>query len=417
MLTSRADGNRSPVGIVACCRVAPEDEISRGFFEVVFMLSGTGKRVAVLVETDDSWGRQVVESIARFAHENHWTLLICPRDEQHRLRLPTRWKGDGAIVSLRDAAFARHVKGARVPAVDVSIQMPEEQWLGRVATDDSARAAMAVEHFRARQFEHFACYSPPIGRYSHDRALAFQREVERLGFQCSLFTAANNRNAGWEGNQSQVAQWLKSLPRPLAVFAADPYPARQLIEICQHEGLRVPDDIAVLSGDTDDLLCNIASPRISSVELACHKIGLSACEMLSSMMEGGSIPGAPVLVPPLRVIARHSTEILAVEDRDLAQIVQYIRDRAAEGIRVSDILRAFPISRRSLEQRFRNVLGRSPAEEIRRTRLQHARKLLVETDMSVAEVATASGVCSGAQLASAFRRYLGIRPSALREGR
>jgi LacI family transcriptional regulator len=117
------------------------------------------------------------------------------------------------------------------------------------------------------------------------------------------------------------------------------------------------------------------------------------------------------------VIARHSTEILAVEDRDLAQIVQYIRDRAAEGIRVSDILRAFPISRRSLEQRFRNILGRSPAEEIRRTRLQHARKLLVETDLSVAEIATASGVCSGAQLASAFRRYLGIRPSALREGR
>lgn len=381
------------------------------------MLDRQAKRVAVLIETDDSWGREVVESIARYSHENHWALLISPRDAQHRLRLPSRWKGDGAIVSLRDAALQKHVKSAGVPAVDVAIQMPNEHWLGRVATDDDARAAMAFDHFRSRHFEHFACFSPPIGRYSDDRAYAFQREAERAGFVCNIFTPPKNKNVGWDGNQALVAAWLKSLPRPLAVFAADPYPARQLIEICQMEGLRIPDDIAVLAGDTDDLLCNIATPRISSVELACHKLGRTACEMLNAIMSGGPIPKDPVLIPPLRVIARHSTEILAVEDRDLAQIVQYIRDRAAEGIRVSDILRAFPISRRSLEQRFRNILGRSPAEEIRRTRLQHARKLLVETDMSVAEIATASGVCSGAQLASAFRRYLGIRPSALREGR
>jgi LacI family transcriptional regulator len=381
------------------------------------MLSGTGKRVAVLVETDDSWGREVVESIARFGHENHWSLLLSPRDDQHRLRLPARWNGDGAIVSLRDHALCRHVKAAGVPAVDVAIQQPDERWLGRVATDDDARAAMAFEHFQSRHFENFACYSPPIGRYSHDRALAFQRVASRAGYACDIFTATKNKQGGWDGNQAAVAIWLRSLPKPLAVFAADPYPARQLIEICQLEGLRIPDEIAVLAGDTDDLLCNIASPRISSVELATHKIGRTACEVLKSIMEGGPVPQQPTLIPPLRVIARHSTEILAVEDRDLAQIVQYIRDRAAEGIRVSDILRAFPISRRSLEQRFRNILGRSPAEEIRRTRLQHARKLLVETDMSVAEIATASGVCSGAQLASAFRRYLGIRPSALREGR
>jgi LacI family transcriptional regulator len=381
------------------------------------MLSGPGRRVAILVETDDSWGRDVVESIARFAHDNHWSLLISPRDAQHRLRLPSRWKGDGVIVSLRDTALLKHVKSARVPAVDVSIQMPEERWLGRVATDDSARAAMAFEHFQSRHFENFACYSPPIGRYSHDRALAFQRVAQAHGFPCSLFTSPKSKQGGWDGNQTAVANWLKSLSKPLAVFAADPYPARQLIEICQLEGVRIPDEIAVLAGDTDDLLCNIASPRISSVELACHKIGRAACELLATLMDGQPVPRDPILIPPLRVIARHSTEILAVEDRDLAQIVQYIRDRAAEGIRVSDILRAFPISRRSLEQRFRNILGRSPAEEIRRTRLQHARKLLVETDMSVAEVATASGVCSGAQLASAFRRYLGIRPTALREGR
>lgn len=376
------------------------------------------RRVAVLIEADDTWGRNVVESVARFAHAERWALLISPRDQQRRLRLPLGWKGDGAIVALRDPSMVRHVRAAKIPAVDVSTIMPRETWLGRVVTDDDARAELAFGHFRERQLEHFACYAPPIGRYSFQRVVAFRSVVERAGFACSVFGGpAGGRRPPREDDYRLVAGWLRALPRPLAVFAADPYPARQLAEICQWEGIRIPDDVALLAGDTDDLLCNMAAPRISSVELAGHQIGLEACRLLKRLMNGADVPARPKLIRPLRVIARHSTEVLAIDDPDVAQVLRYIREHVAEGIRVSDIVRVFPLSRRRLEQRFRALLGRTPAEEIRRSRLEHARRLLVETDLSVSAVAAASGVCSGAQLASAFRKYLGTRPSALREGR
>lgn len=120
------------------------------------------RQVAVLIETDDSWGRDVVEAIARFAHSARWSILIAPRDGQRRLRLPRGWKGNGILVSLRDRSMVRHIRNAGLPAVDVSMSFPKETWLGRVATDDAARARMAFEHFRARAFEHFAFWPSTI---------------------------------------------------------------------------------------------------------------------------------------------------------------------------------------------------------------------------------------------------------------
>jgi LacI family transcriptional regulator len=375
------------------------------------------RRVAVLIEADDTWGRTIVESIARYAHAARWALLISPKDQQRRLRFPAGWRGDGAIVALRDRSMARHVRLARIPAVNVSTIMPDEAWLGRVVTDDDARARLALEHFRERRLEHFVCYAPPVGRYSMLRVFAFVKAVEAEGFACSVFPDPAARRPAWQDEFRLVARWLRAQPRPLAVFAADAHPARQLAEICHWEGIGVPDEVAILAGDTDELMCNLAAPRISSVELANDEIGREACRLLARLMKGAPVPKSPVQIPPLRVVARHSTEVLAIDDADVAQALRYIRDHATEGLRVRDLLAVVPLSRRRLEQRFREVLGRTPAQEIRRFRLQHARNLLIDTDLSVSAVAAASGVSSGSQLATAFRKYLGVRPTRLREGR
>lgn len=371
------------------------------------------KRIAVLIETDDSWGREVVRSIASYAQQENWALLIGPRDQQRRLRLPGVWKGDGVLASLRDQGMVRHLRQSGLPAVDVSNMMPQETWLGRVVTDDDARARMVFDHFRSRHLTHFAGYAPPLGRYSPQRMVAFRQIVEQAGMDCSIYDAMNERT-GWEDDHRRVLKWLKRLPRPLAVFAADPYSARQLVEICQWEGIRIPDDVAVLAGDTDELLCNIAWPRLSSLELDCYQIGQQACRMLSGFLAGEPVPTSPLLLPPLHVIPRHSTETLAIDDPDVAEVLRYIRLHATEGIRVSDLLRVFPVSRRTLELRFRELLQRTPAEEIRRTRLLRARDLLLHSDLTVDAVARASGIGSGAQLASDFRKHFGIRPSELR---
>ncbi len=378
-------------------------------------LSKRPRHVGILVETDDSWGRNIVEAVCKFGSANGWTLLISPRDSQGRLRLPNVWNGDGVIASLKNAPSVRHVKNLRLPVVDVGIMVPKHDWLARVATDDAVRGKMAFEHFRDRGLKHFACYAPPIGRYSDVRPAAFANAVASGGYQCAMYDAAGDDESGWLTNYSSVRRWLSTLPRPLGVFAADPYPARQLIEICSAESIGIPDEVAVLSGDDDELLCNVASPQISAVELASHRIGETAAKLLAKMMSGGVAPKRETLVPPLRVRARHSTDILAMPDSEIAGVLEYIRDRAPRGITVADLLKAFPISRRRLEQRFRAELNRSPAEEIRRVRMAYVGRMLLDSDKPVATIASDAGFSTGASLSQAFRQYFGTTPGEYRQ--
>lgn len=375
------------------------------------------RHIGILVETEDTWGRNVVEAVCRFALAVGWTVLIAPRDDQGRLRVPKVWNGHGVIASLRNQATVRHVKGLRLPVVDVAMMTKKQDWHARIATDDQARAILALEHLRGRGINHFACYAPPIGRYSDVRSRAFQALVEDSGSTCAMYVGDHEESSGWLTNYTRVRRWLAKLPKPLGVFAADPYPARQLVEICATASISIPDDIAVVSGDDDELLCNIASPQISSVELASHRIGETAARQLQKLIRGAAIPKETTLIPPLRIRPRQSTDILAIDDPQFAAILRFIRQNAKDGIGVADVLKVFPISRRSLEQRFQKRVRYSPAEEIRRARFEHVCHLLLETGQSIATIADQSGFASGAGLSRAFQRHFGETPGQYRQSR
>lgn len=367
---------------------------------------------------DDTWGRRVVEAIAQHAHASNWNLLIGPRDVQRRLRLPRQWSGDGVIASLRDQSMARHLKQSGLPAVDVSITMPRERWLGRVATDDARRARMAFEHLRERGIERFACYSPPIGRYPDGRGSEFARVVEDAGYECQVFTTpSSRRGSGLLADHRRASAWLATLDKPIGIFASDAYPARQLAEVCERSVVRIPDDVALVAGDTDELLCDVARPQITSLQLACHRIGSEACRMLAGLMEGTEVNAEPLLLPPVRVVHRHSTDVLAIADEEVAEVLRFIRDNATRGIEVRDLLEEFPVSRRGLEVKFKRLVGRSPGAEMRRVRLEHARKLLLSTEQSIDSIARAVGMSGGPALSHAFRKHLGVTPGQLRERR
>ncbi|PQO41096.1 xylose operon transcription regulator XylR [Blastopirellula marina] len=371
------------------------------------------RRVAVLIETDDTWGRSVVRAIGKYASENHWRLLIAPRDAQQRLRLPRRWQGDGVITHMRTRTLVTHLRRAGLPTVDVSIMFPGENWVGRVITDDQVRSQMAVNHFRERGIEHFACYAPQMGRYSPQREELFAQAVRDAGYTCETFRAKGVRE-GWSIEPAPVINWLSKLKRPLGLFASDPYPARQIAEICETAGLRIPDEIAILAGDDDDLICNLGFPSLSAVQLACTTLGKTAAGLLTQLMEGEPIPAEPIKIPPLQVCPRHSTDLLAINDPELQAILRYIHENVDQGIQVKQVLRKFAISRRNLEQRFRAELGRSPAELIRGLRLDMAKRLLIETDLSIAEASRMCGFTSKAHFSVSFHQQFGSPPSTWR---
>ncbi len=373
------------------------------------------RHIAILAETNHTFNRTVVQAVAEHAETfGSWMLLVSPHDRQGRIRLPAGWSGDGIITRLDSRAMAAHVRETGVPAIDFDTVMMEETWLGRVCTDDAERARLALEHFLDRGFEHFAYFAPRSNLYSPLRGRAFQSAVEAAGHPCAIYRPDRSK-LSWEEQQRLVSQWLYELPRPVAVFSADAQCGHRLREICQWIGIRVPDEVAILAGSTDEMMCNVTNPHLSSVELASHQVGHAAAALLEKLMNGARVPQRPTLVKPLGVITRQSTDVMAAEDEEFVIAIRFIRNYASHGINVSDVLEEVAISRRSLEQRFRKMLGRSPAEEIRRVRLEKAKDLLIHSDLSIAKVATAAGFLNAVRLDIAFRKEFDQSPLRYRQ--
>ena len=187
-----------------------------------------------------------------------------------------------------------------------------------------------------------------------------------------------------------------------------------LISICCDAGIRVPDELAILGVDDDDLLCRQSYPPLSSVRPAAEQIGFQAAQMLDELFAGKQIEDSPRRLAPIGVATRQSTDIMAVEDPELARALRFIRDSADQPIDVEDVLKQVPMNRRTLERRFRTVLGRTPLQEIRRVHIEQAKQLLVDTDLPTPNIAIASGFANASRLAIIFRKMTGMKPTEYR---
>lgn len=376
------------------------------------------RQIAILIETESTWGRSVIRGIANYADQHVlWHLLIDPRDHEHRSALPDGWRGDGVITHVSSRLQSEQLIDKGLPIVNVDDLFSDLPGVAQVITDEAARARLAVEHLVDRGFSRFAYFAPPSNRYSDSRGKALQAEAEAGGYDFHEYRPGYRagRKIGWVEQQRRVNRWLASLPRPVAILAVDAYHARQLAEICHFARIRVPDEIAILAGDSDDLLCEVSTPPLSSISLASERIGYEAAALLHGMLNGQACPSEPVLVEPHGVVSRQSTDVLSIDDPTIVQALRYIQAHAHHGIGVDDILREVPISRRSLEMQFRSYLERSPAEEIRRVRLERGRELLGRREMSITEVALACGFSNATRFGIAFRKRYDTTPRGFRK--
>jgi LacI family transcriptional regulator len=210
-----------------------------------------------------------------------------------------------------------------------------------------------------------------------------------------------------------IAAWLATLPKPVAVFSCYDNRGQQVLEACRRASLPVPEEIAVLGVDNDEVLCVLSPPPLSSIILNSRRVGWEAAALLALMMQGETFPPAPQLVPPVGIVTRQSSDILAVGDAKIAAALRYIREHACERIRVSDVLRACPMARRVLEARFRQFIGRTPRQEILRVQLNRVKELLVGTDLPVWEIAERTGF-EPEYLSVVFKQENDLAPSEYR---
>jgi LacI family transcriptional regulator len=381
--------------------------------------------IGVVLSSELYCWREVIRGISTFVTgAAQWRLELFSPLERF-VDLIRRDRIDGLLLGpVNDMAEARAaVRAVKGPAVgvvgDYFLPRTKVNVLTSVGSDDQAVGELAAEHFMTKGYRHFA-FLGTAAQWSDERCVGFERRLARDGYTLAKLNhggppAPNVRGWGLPHYGSDVFEWLAQLPRPIAVLACNDLRARELAELCRVRRIRVPDDVAILGVDNDDLQCVLAFPPISSIAVPWRRIGFEAASVLAAALEGRDPPSRDIRVPPQEVAERQSTDTVAISDPDVSAAIRFIRGNAHRPIGVEDVLAVVPAARRSLEKKFQAVLGRSPLDEIRRAHVERAKRLLVQTELSISTVAENSGFTSAAWFSKTFLDIVNQTPSQYRQ--
>ena len=328
-------------------------------------------RVALLIETSRAYGRDLLVGIAQYVRvHGPWSIEFEEGDPGEQMpEWFAGWRGDGVLARVKTTAMADALAKLRVPTVDlygglVNLKMPN------VRSDEALVGRMAAEHLLERGFRQFAFCGFNGTDWSDRRRQGFEARVGQAGFACHAFANPRPLELGPAGeyeehgarSEQEMNRWLQGLPTPIGMMACSDLRARQVLNACRSLRLAVPDDVAVVGVDKDEVLCELSEVPISSVILNTQRIGFEAAALLDRMMAGRQAPGETLLIEPRGVATRHSTDVLAVEDRQLAAALRFIREHACERIDVPALLRAVPLSRSSLNGALPKSWGAPPRQ-------------------------------------------------------
>lgn len=379
------------------------------------------RHVALLIETSGSYGRGLLQGIAKYNREHGgWSTYFRP----HGMGDPPpewlkNWKGDGMIVRIDTKAMEDLARKANVPVINLrgffqSLPFPF------LAVDNAQVTKIAFAHLSERGIRNFAFVGRPRGlNPSLDQRADFFREiVKKNNSECHIFPAiAADAHNGWEEEQDRLAEWITSLPKPVGVMACNDEAGLQVLDACRRCNAAVPDEVAVIGVDNDAPLCDLAIPPMTSVDVNAEGIGYEAAALLDRLMDGRKAPTKPVWLAPRGVLTRRSTDVIASEDEEVNRAVAYIREHACRGLQVVDVLSYMGMSRASLQQRMKTVAGRTIHQEIQRVRLNRAKELLVMSQMTIKQIARESGFASVQYMTRVFRAATDETPAKFRSSR
>lgn len=374
------------------------------------------RRVAIIPDFARRYDREVVRGISRYVQETGRWHLYVHEDPRHKITQLKQWRGDGVIANTDDPKVLETVKQMQVPVIGFGggVRDPDIFFL---STDNDAIGRIAADHLIERGFTRFAYCGYARKRsnpWSSERAKSFGDAIQAAGFECSIYHAPRKQQT-WSEILNEMSAWLRGLEKPLGLMAANDARARQVLEACREIDARVPDEIAVIGVDNDELICDLSVPPISSVIQGAERIGHEAAVILEQLMDKHQ-PGKErhFVVPPVGVATRQSTDILALEDKPVATAVRFIRENAERRIAVTDVVEQVDVSRATLETRFKEAIGRSIHAEIQRVQLQSVKKLLRETDLTIEKIARRTGFRYVQYLANVFRKHEGQTPGEYR---
>jgi LacI family transcriptional regulator len=347
-----------------------------------------------------------------------WTAF---HDDQARVETEPYWlrskKWDGVISRHTTPALVKACAALKIPLVDLNDVKPFPG-VPKIRPDNVAAGHLGAEHFLERGHQHFGFTGFVNDGWSCERRDGFLEALHLAGRTCDLFDVnyPGDLTPIWDTEQiTSVGEWLKRLPKPVAIMACNDMRAQQVITAAQALDLLVPEEVAIIGVNNDLIRCELAYPPLSSVAPNAFQSGYRAAEVLAGMLEGRKPASFDQRIEPLGVITRLSTDVLAIHDRSVAAALNFIRENACEGIKVEAVSKHAFASRSQLEKKFRQYLGRSPQAEIRRVQVAKIRQLLSETDFPLKKIAELTGFEHVEYMCVLFKRLTGDSPGSYRK--
>lgn len=389
-------------------------------------MAKTNRNVALLVESSRAYGRNLLRGIALYVRSvAKWSVLHQERTLSEGL---PAWLNpdeiDGVLARIDSKAMFDQLVKLRIPVVDLRGRFKSPR-IPRVLVNDLIVARQAAAHLRQRGFKNFAYCGFSGADYSESRLAAFAVEVTREPFFDSYMTRRSQDIASTSQvevhgieEEKRIGHWLAKLPSPCGVMVCNDILGRIVLNACRRENLKVPDRIAVIGVDNDEVLCDLSSPPLSSVSPPCERIGYEAAALLDRLMRKEKVAGK-LLLDPLGVVDRDSTAVLATTDQMVVDSLAFIRNHYLEGVHVRHILKHLKslgttLSRSTMERRFFNIVGHSPRDEIQRLRLDKTRELLLGTNLPLNQISAMVGFEHHEYLCAVFKRETGQTPGDYR---
>lgn len=376
------------------------------------------RKILLLIESARAFEQGLLKGIAEYSRlQGPWTFYRnIPRvsgGRQFTLPQIRKLNVDGIIVREQD--ITKQLLTLNIPTIVSPYRKPFEG-LPNIVTNDLAIGKMAAQHLLDRGFKNFAFFGLDKKFYwSQNRYDSFTKALSKNANSISVYTKKDSSSGNSNNEQQKIAQWLKTLPKPVAIMAANDDRSYNLYEAIKLAKLKVPETVAIIGVGNDEIVCGLNAPPLSSIALNTHTAGYKAAQMLDKMITGKKLKTANIIVEPLNVIERHSTDVLAIEDEDVVAAIRFIRSHCNEMIQVDDVAQAAQLSRRQLYNRFKNAIGRSIYQEIRRVKMNRAAKMLAETNLSVSQIAKELGFIDQKNISRCFSQEKNMTMLAYRK--
>lgn len=385
-------------------------------------MSRSAKRVALMLDLQWPYKRhsEIYAGIQQFAEEVGWITIIDEFAHDTILRRKQPAEQYDGIIARATLPLAKHATTRKIPVVNVWPSSPARHLLPGVFPDSTATGRLLAEHLLARGFRTFATLTSAKNLDNQLEVSEFSRLVREAGFESlSTFVPLDSyRNVtSWRKTEQQITKAMDAWLPPIGVYVSSEDNGRLVVQLCQRRGWRIPQDVAIIAGKNQETLCERPRPSLTSVEIGYDRIGYTAAELLGSLMDRRKPPAEPIRVEPQGLVVRESTDFFAVDDETVASALNYIAAHSHRRIGPDDVARAVGVEKRTLQNYFQRSINRPVAAEIRRVRIERAKRELSQSDRALAAIARDAGFGTIQRLYEVFRRELGMSPGEYRRQR